>query len=71
VEHNIDILSFKWIEPFNQHDEITDYRVYWDEGESQINLFKLLTPTTFGEVEWIKDNSILPNLSQDNTIALE
>jgi hypothetical protein len=62
TEHDIDVLKFVWNEPFDQYDAISDYKVYWDLGDSTTNLFTLLTSTTYSQREWIKDNGLLPEL---------
>lgn len=62
VEHNTYILKFSWSAPFDNYDAITDYRVYWDAGDQDLTLFTQLTPTSYGGLEWIKDNNNLPEL---------
>lgn len=66
VLHDINILKFSWTAPFYQYDSITDYKVYWDASDHTIILFELLTATTYGETEWIKDNNVLPELVPGN-----
>jgi hypothetical protein len=48
--------------PNENYDSIIDYKVYWDAGESGLVLFYTLTDTTYGEYEWFKDNSLMPEL---------
>ena len=54
-------IVFSWIEPTNNFDPINDYKIYWDVGRGD-TLFDLLTASTFGQLEWTKDNSQMPEL---------
>ena len=56
-----DAIVFSWTEPFNNYDPILDYKVYWDSGLA-MNIFGVLTMSTFGELQWNKDNSQMPEL---------
>lgn len=55
-------MKFSWSEPNDNYSPITDYKVYWDAGDKDLSILIELTPTSYGEVEWLKDNSQLPEL---------
>lgn len=58
----VNSLQFEWSAPFDNYAAITDYKVYWDQGEPDLLLFYSLTETTYAELEWAKDNSQMPEL---------